>query len=96
MGQQQRPRQMTQRGRSFHQFDEIVLETRQEAEDVLDSLFELVDRFGSASVSDLYELVGVKATHTDEKWGWEDLRGTTPSRVRGGYLLDLPDPEPLN
>lgn len=94
--QQQRPRPMSPRARATHQFDEIVLETRQEAEDVLDRLFELIDRFGSATVSDLYELVGVRSTHTDQKWGWEDLRGSVPSRVRGGYLLDLPDPEPLN
>ena len=94
--QPQAPRMLTQRGRARHDFDEIVLETRQEAEDVIDRLFDLVGQYGSASVSDLYELVGIQATHADQKWGWEELRGAGVSRVRGGYLLDLPDPEPLN
>lgn len=92
----QTSRTMSRAARVRHNFDEIVLESRQEAEDVLDRLFELVDRFGSASVADLYELVGVRATHADQKWGWEDLRGSTPTRIRGGYLVDLPEPEPLN
>jgi len=42
-----------------------------------------------------YELVGLDSTHTDHKWGWEELTGAGVSRIRGGYLLDLPEPEPL-
>lgn len=95
MGQQQPPRSISRSSRVRHNFDEIVFETRREAEDVLDRLFELVDRYGSASVGDLYELAGVQASHADQKWGWEELRGTGVGRVRGGYLLELPDPEPL-
>lgn len=95
MGQQQRPRSISQRGRARHDFDEIILETRQEAEDAIDRLFDLVGKFGAATVSDLYELVGIQSTHADQKWGWEELRGAGVSRVRGGYLLDLPEPEPL-
>jgi hypothetical protein len=94
--QQQRPRQMSPRARARHNFDEIVLESRQEAEDVLERLYDLVEQYGSASVSDLLELVGIAATHTDQKWGWEELRGAHATRIRGGYLLDLPEPEPLN
>lgn len=94
-GQQQQVRSISRASRVRHNFDEIVLETRQEAEDVLDRLFEIIDRFGAASVSDLYDLVGVQSNHADQKWGWEELRGATASRVRGGYLLDLPEPEPL-
>lgn len=99
MGQQQqpqRPRSMSRGSRVRHNFDEILLETRPEAEEVIDRLFDLVGSYGSASVSDLYDLVGIAATHTDQKWGWEDLRGSGVRPVRGGYLLDLPDPEPLD
>ena len=45
-----------------------------EAEEVIDRLFDLVDRYESASVADLYELVGLAAVHTDNKWGWTILR----------------------
>lgn len=88
-------RSFTRRARATHDFDEIVLQTRQEAEDVIDRLYDVVARYGAATVSDLYELVGITSTHTDQKWGWEELRGASVSRVRSGYLLDLPEPEPL-
>lgn len=96
MGPQAQPsRTISRAARVRHQFDEIVLETRSEATEVLDRLYELVDKYGSASVADLYELAGVSATHADQSWGWEELRGAGVGRVRGGYLLELPDPEPL-
>lgn len=87
---------MSRRGRSTHDFDEIILATRVEAEEVVDRLFDLVGRYESASVSDLYSLVGISGNFTDEKWGWTDLRGAGVERVRNGYLLDLPRPEPLD
>lgn len=88
-------RSISRRARSMHDFDEIVLASRQEAEDVIERLFDLVGQYGSATVSDLYELVGLQSTHTDNKWGWEDMRGAGVTRVRNGFLLDLPEPEPL-
>lgn len=90
------PRFMSRQARSQHQFEEIILTDRREAEEALERLFDCVDQFGSASVADLYELVGVKSAHTDNKWGWTDLRGADIVRVRNGYLLDLPETEPLD
>lgn len=90
-------RAMSQRGRSRHDFDEIVLQSRPEAEEVIDRLFDLISKYEVATVADLYALVGLKSSHPDHKWGWTDLRGSSVSRLRGsGYLLDLPDPEPLS
>lgn len=88
-------RALSRQARARHNFDEIVLDDRVEAENVVDNLFELVSRYESATVADLYELVGLSSTHTDHKWGWTDLHGAGVTRVRGGYLLDLPEPEPL-
>ena len=91
------PRQISKRARSRHDFGEIVLESRAEAEEVLDSLYDLLSRYDAATVADLYVLTGLASTHTDHKWGWTDLRGASVSRLRNqGYLLDLPDPEPLD
>jgi len=89
-------RAMSRQARARHNFDEIVLDQRSEAEDVIDRLFDLVSRYESASVADLYELVGLSSVHTDNRWGWTDLTGAGVSRIRGGYLLDLPEPEPLD
>lgn len=87
---------LSRRARAMHDFDDIVLETRAEAEEVIDRLIELISRHDLVTVADLYALVGEKAAHTDYKWGWEDLRGAGVARVRGGYLLDLPAPEPID
>ncbi len=96
-GRREEPRSNpSRRARATHDFDEIILATRVEAEEVVDRLFDLVSRYESATVADLYELVGVAGSYTDDKWGWTDIRGAGVSRVRNGYLLDLPRPEPLD
>ena len=89
-------REMSRRARATHDFDEIILELKVEAEDVLDNLYELVQKYDTATVADLYEMVGQTANFTDEHWGWTDLRGAGVTRVKNGYLLDLPRPEPLD
>ena len=88
-------RAISRQARAKHNFDEIILDQRAEAEEVIDRLFDLVSRYESASVADLYELVGLAAAHTDHKWGWTDLHGAGVTRISGGYLLDLPEPHPL-
>jgi len=89
-------RAISRQARARHNFDEIVMDDRVEAEEVIDRLFDLVSRYESATVADLYELVGLASTHTDHKWGWTDLHGSGVTRIRGGYLLDLPEPEALD
>jgi hypothetical protein len=89
-------RVMSRQARARHNFDEIILAERAEAEEVIDRLFDLVSRYESASVADLYELVGLESSHTDNKWGWTDVRGSGVTRTRDGYLLDLPEPQPLD
>jgi hypothetical protein len=88
-------RSVSPRGRARHNFSEIVLSTRAEAEEVIDQMFEVIERWGEVSVADLYELLGVAADHTDQKWGWRNIGGATVRRVRDGFLLDLPNPEPI-
>lgn len=78
--------------RARQNFDEIILATRVEAEEVIDRMFDLVSRYEVVTVADLYELVGVSGEYTDAKWGWTDLRGAAAMRIRDGYLLDLPRP----
>lgn len=81
---------ISQRGRAAHDFKEIVLSTRSEAEEVLDRLSDLIESYDVALVSDLYDLVGITGSFTDDKWGWTSLAGAHVSPVRGGYLLNLP------
>lgn len=86
----------SRRARASHNFAEIILPNRIEAEQVIDRLIDLVNRYDTATVADLYDLVGADRSYTDDKWGWTDLRGAGVTRIREGYLLDLPRPEPLD
>lgn len=89
-------RPISRRARASHDFDEIILNSRVEAEEVLERLQDIIDKYEQVSVDDLYEMVGVKGDYPDAKYGWYDLRDARVTRVRNsGYLLDLPKPEPL-
>lgn len=91
----EQPRQLSSRARATHDFDDIVIANRGEAEEVLERLTDLVDSYDVASVSDLYELVGITGNFTDDKWGWYDMRGSSVVRVRDGWLLSLPKTQPI-
>lgn len=75
---------------------EVILETRAEADEVLDALVELISMYDVATMRDLLSLIGEPHNPTHEDWGWYDLRGARAHRISGGYLLDLPRPEPLD
>lgn len=77
--------------------EDIILETRGEAEEVLERMDELLETYGVVRVADLYDLVGKTCDYTDNKYGWTNLRSAEPVRVPGGgYKLKLPKATALN
>ena len=82
--------------RSVYDYDDIILDTRREAEDVLNRMDDLIDSYGMVSVADLYDLVGVTGNYTDNKYGWTNLRNAEVRRCRDGYLLKLPKALPFD
>jgi hypothetical protein len=79
-----------------YDYDDIILDTRREAEEVLDRMQDLIDTYGMVSVADLYDLVGINGSYTDNKYGWTRLRDADVQRVRDGYLLKLPKALPFD
>lgn len=77
---------------SHRNFDDIVITTRGEAEEVLSNLVDLTIDYDMATVADFYDFVGIQQRFTDQKYGWTNLSDATISRVRGGYLINLPKP----
>lgn len=71
--------------------ENIILDDRGEAEAVLDRLDEMIATYGFASVSDLYDLVGVTGEYTDCKYGWYNISTAKPVRVPDGYILKMPN-----
>jgi len=87
---------ISDRGRAKFQFDEILLDSRVEGDEVIATLLERIEQYGAATVRDLYDALGEDSKWTEEKYGWTDLAYARVHRARGGgYLLDLPKPEPL-
>ena len=84
------------RTRTGYSHDDIILESRGEAEEVLTQMGELIDLYGSVSVADMYDLIGKTCEYTDNKYGWKNIRNSEAIRVRDGYMLKLPRAIPLN
>lgn len=78
------------RVRTGYNFDDIFLESRYEAEEVLDRMEDLINTYGLVSVADLNDLVGIQGSYTDNKYGWTNLRNASVQRTRDGYYLNLP------
>lgn len=82
--------------RSACDFDDIVVDSRGEAEEVFSQLEAMIDTYKVARVSDLYDLVGITGPHTANRYGWTNLRNAEAVRLRdGGYLLKLPRAIPI-
>ena len=77
-------------GLSKRDFDEVIVENRWEAEDIIDQMVSCIAEYGSVSIADFYELVGIQSNFTDNKYGWTNLSSAMVERVGGGYLIKLP------
>ena len=78
-----------------YDYDDIILETRGDAEEVLDQLNSMIDTYKIASVADLYDLVGISGSWTNNKYGWTNLANADIIRTRDGYQLKLPRALPI-
>lgn len=81
---------------SGYSYDDIVLETRGEAEAVLSRMDEIMEEYNIVRVADLYDLVGVTGDYTDNNYGWTNIRNAKIVRVRDGYKIDMPRALPIH
>lgn len=78
-------------------YDDILFDTRGDAEAVLDAMNDIISQYGTVSVSDFYDLARVPNDNfTMNRYGWTNIGGATAVRVRDGYILKLPRAIPLN
>ena len=75
---------------SGYTYDDIVVETRGEAESVLARMDEIMDEYEQVRVADLYDLVGISGDYTDNKYGWTNIRNARVVRTRDGYKIEMP------
>lgn len=90
------PQQLTRgSARERHDIGELILGSREEAQLVVEQLIEYIDKYDVATVGDLYQLLGHEATFVNEQWGWTNLASVEIKHVSRGYLVELPEPEPI-
>lgn len=94
-GNRREPPRDESRARTRYSYGELVLETRGDAEDVMDRLNEAIQDYGMATVADMYDAAGLTCNYTDNKYGWRNLRDAQIVRVRDGYMLKMPPASPL-
>lgn len=79
------------------EYDDILFETRGDADLVLDQLEAAINQYQIVSVADLYDLAGITCrSYTANKYGWTDLRSAKVVRTRDGYILQLPRTVQIN
>lgn len=75
-------------------YNEIYLDSKGEAVEVLDHMYRLIEDYGSATIGDLYDLVGITDhNYMNQKYGWTktNFRNADSVRMRdGSYRLKLP------
>jgi hypothetical protein len=71
---------------------EVIVNTRGDAQQVLDEMFRHLDEYQTVSVAEFYDLVGITGKFTDNQWGWTNLNAAGVSRVREGFRIELPRP----
>ncbi len=82
--------------RSVYDYDDLIFDSRGEAEMVLKNMDEVIATYKAVSVADMYDFAGVSCNYTDNRYGWTNLSEAKVVRVTGGgYSLKLPPAEPL-
>jgi len=81
----------------YMEFDKRRAESEDDdpgAEDVRDSMVDVIDASGSVSIQDMITLAGKSTTnYTLADWGWTDMsRAMVRRNSNGSYYIDLPKP----
>lgn len=79
-------------------YDDVIFDTRGDAEAVLDAMYAILEQYRFVSIGDLYDLADIPThNYTANKYGWTDLRGSSVVRTRdGGYTIKFTRAYPLD
>lgn len=87
-----RNRSRSTRGSSGYDFDNVIFDSREEADEVFQDLVDTLNEYGEVTVYYFYERSGITAEFPDQDWGWKSLDGTGYIYTSEGISLDLPKP----
>ena len=84
------------RSNSGFDYDDIIFINRGEAEAAKEQMQDTINRYGIVTVADLYDMAGLTAPYTSQKYGWMSMNNVEAVRVRDGYMLKLPRAVPID
>ena len=84
------------KSRGSYNPDDIVFDSRRDAEDVLQQMDGIMAEYGLVKVADLYDLAGLTCPHTSNRYGWTNIRNAEVVRISDGYIIKLPRAIPLD
>lgn len=85
------------RARTRFDFEDIVFDSKGDAEYVREEMNNVIDEYGFVTVADMYDMAGLDQPYTSNKYGWSSIRSAESIRLRdGGYILKLPRPMPID
>ena len=80
-----------QRDRNLERCEDIIFQTRQDAEIVLSSMEEVIKQYGVVSLADVYNIAGRGTpSYASYKYGWRSLNNAKVVRCREGYFIEVP------
>ena len=74
-----------------YSYDEIYLDSRGDAELILETMADAISQYGVVSVADYYDFVGINTdNYTNNNYGWTNISSAKIITTRDGYLIKLP------
>ena len=75
-------------------YEEVICDTKEEVDDVLDRMQDILDRYDVASINDLYKAAGLElGPYTYGDYGWDSLRDVRRRPTSDGrYIIKMPRP----
>ncbi len=73
-------------------YSNILFMDRVEAERSFVSLVEIIDRYGSVSIDDLYQLCDIDSVFADRYYGWTTLNDAYVIPIDKHYSIHFPEP----
>lgn len=69
---------------------------KKDAEDTLEAMADIIDsEYKVVSVAEVCEMLGIEFSHADNNYGWFAIGDARITSTSNGFLLELPQPEPL-
>ena len=77
-------------------YDDILFETRGDAEMALSHLRDIISTYRLATVQDLYEIAKLDAPYTSNRYGWTSMGNARVERYKDSYVIVMPKAMPID